>query len=366
MSTARIAITPEDEAEVEEFAGNLFMAGLAAIELANIALGVRLGLYEAMAGAGPLTSGELAQRSGIAERYAREWMEQQAVSGVLDVEDVTARPTERRFALSNAHAHVLIDDDSEACMKPCAGIVPWAGKAIDIMADAFRTGAGVSFGAFDLHDLQAAFTRPVFTHHLVQSWLPALPDVQARLTNGERVRIAELGCGEGVAAITIARAYPHAMIDGFDLDDASIAAATAEAERIGVGDRVRFFARDGGDSSIAGDYDLVMAIEMLHDVPDPISILRTMSRLAGDDGAVLVADERTEDQFTAPGSEMERFLYAFSPLHCLAVSMQDGGAGTGTVMRADTVRQYAADAGFGRVEVLEVDHPQFRLYQLHR
>ena len=209
MSTARIPIAPEDEAEVEEFAGNLFMAGLAAIELANIALGVRLGLYEAMAGAGPLTSGELAQRSGIAERYAREWLEQQAVSGVLDVEDVTAKPTERRFALSDAHAHVLIDDDSEACMKPCAGIVPWAGKAIDIMADAFRTGAGVSFGAFDLHDLQAAFTRPVFTHHLVQSWLPALPDVQERLTNGDRVRIAELGCGEGIAAITIARGVPE-------------------------------------------------------------------------------------------------------------------------------------------------------------
>ncbi len=128
---------------------------------------------------------------------------------MLDVEDVTAKPTERRFALSNAHAHVLIDDDSEACMKPCAGIVPWAGKAIDIMADAFRTGAGVSFGAFDLHDLQAAFTRPVFTHHLVQSWLPALPDVQDRLTNGDRVRIAELGCGEGIAAITIRARVPE-------------------------------------------------------------------------------------------------------------------------------------------------------------
>ena len=205
MSASRITITDEDEAEVEEFAGKVFMAGLAAIELANIELGVRLGLYEAMAGAGPLTSTELARRCGVAERYAREWLEQQAVSGVLDVEDVTAGPIERRFALSNAHAHVLIDDDSEACMKPCAGIVPWAGKAIDIMVDAFRSGAGVSFGAFDLHDLQAAFTRPVFTHHLVQSWLPALPDVQSRLTNGDPVRIAELGCGEGVAAITIAQ-----------------------------------------------------------------------------------------------------------------------------------------------------------------
>jgi 2-polyprenyl-3-methyl-5-hydroxy-6-metoxy-1,4-benzoquinol methylase len=319
-----------------------------------------------MAGAGAFTSGDLAQRCGIAERYAREWLEQQAVAGVLDVEDAGAGPTDRRFVLPNAHAHVLTDDDSEACMKPCAGIVPWAGKAIEIMADAFRSGEGVSFGAFDLHDLQAAFTRPVFVHHLVQSWLPALPAVHARLEGGEPVRIAEIGCGEGIAAITIARAFPNAKIDGFDLDEASITVAKAEAKRVGVDDRVRFHARDGGDEAIAGQYDLVMAIEMLHDVPDPISILRTMSRLAGDAGVVLVADERTEDQFAAPGSEMERFLYAFSPLHCLAVSMQDGGAGTGTVMRADTVRRYAAEAGFGRVEVLDVDHPQFRLYELHR
>ena len=107
-----------------------------------------------------------------------------------------------------------------------------------------------------------------------------------------------------------------------------------------------------------------MAIEMLHDVPDPVSVLRTMRRLAGERGMVVVVDERTEDQFMAPGSEMERFFYAFSTLHCLAVSMQDGGAGTGTVMRPDTVRGYAADAGFQRVDVLDVDHPQFRLYRL--
>jgi hypothetical protein len=103
---------------------------------------------------------------------------------------------------------------------------------------------------------------------------------------------------------------------------------------------------------------------MLHDVPDPVGILRTMKKLAGRDGAVLVADERAEDSFSAPASQMERFFYAFSTLHCLAVSMQGGGAGTGTVMRADTVRRYAEQAGFADVEILDVEHPQFRLYRL--
>ena len=91
------------------------------------------------------------------------------------------------------------------------------------MVEEFRSGTGAAFGLFDLHDIQAAFTRPVFVNHLTQNWLPALPDVQAKLTAGEPVRIAEVGCGEGLAAITIARAYPNAEIDGYDLDDASIA-----------------------------------------------------------------------------------------------------------------------------------------------
>src|SRR4051812_22338675 len=169
---AAIELTAADEAMVEEFAGNLFGACLATMELANVELGVRLGLYEALAGAGPLTAAELADRAGIAPRYAREWLEQQAGAGGVDVDDATQAPEARRFELPNAHAHVLLDDDSEACMKPCSAVVPWVAKAIDIMVEEFRKGSGAAFGLFDLHDVQAAFTRPVFVNHLTQHWLP--------------------------------------------------------------------------------------------------------------------------------------------------------------------------------------------------
>ena len=137
-----IELAESDESEVEEFAGSLFGACLAAMELANVELGIRLGLYEALAGAGPVTAAELAGRAGIAERYAREWLEQQAVAGVVEVDDTAKAPEERRFELPNAHAHVLLDDDSEACMKPCAAVVPWVAKAIDIMVEEFRHGDG--------------------------------------------------------------------------------------------------------------------------------------------------------------------------------------------------------------------------------
>ena len=361
---ATIALTESDEGGVEEFAGKLFGACLATMELANIELGIRLGLYESLAGAGPVTAAQLAGGARIAERYAREWLEQQAVAGVVDVDDVAKPPDERRFELPNAHAHVLLDDDSEACMKPCAAVVPWLARAIDIMVEEFREGTGAAFGLFDLHDVQAAFTRPVFINHLTQNWLPALPDVQQKLDAGAQVRFAEVGCGEGLAAITIARAYPNAQVHGYDLDDASIAAARLAAADAGVADRTRFEVRDAGDPTIRGDYDLVMAIEMLHDVPDPVGVLRTMRTLAGSTGAVLVVDERTEDAFTVPTNEMERFFYSFSTLHCLAVSMQNGGAGTGTVIRPDTMRRYATDAGFSSIEALDVEHPQFVLYRL--
>ena len=364
MSTT-VALTAEDEAKVEEFAGSLFMACLAAMELANVELGVRLGLYEALAGAGGMTAAELAAQAGIAERYAREWLEQQAVAGVVEVDDAAKPASERRFTLPNAHAHVLIDDDSEACMKPCAAVVPWVGEGDRHhgrgVPPRHRRGVRAVRPARHPGRVHAAGVRQP-PHADVAPGADRRPGEARPPANA--VRIAEVGCGEGLAAITIAKAYPNAEIDGFDLDDASIAVGVGGRCRGGCADRARFELRDAADPTIEGDYDLVMAIEMLHDVPDPVWILRTMRRSPVSAGTVLVVDERTEEQFTAPGSEMERFFYAFSTLHCLAVSMQNGGAGTGTVIRADTVRRYAADAGFSTVEVLDVDHPQFRLYRL--
>ena len=194
---------------------------------------------------------------------------------------------------------------------------------------------------FDLHDVQAAFTRPVFVNHLTQNWLPALPDVQRKLDCGRagshrRGRLRRRSRRDHDRP-----RLPERRVDGYDLDDASIAAAQQAAAAAGVADRARFERRDAADPTISGDYDLVMAIEMLHDVPDPVGILRTMKTLAGEPGTVLVVDERTEETFTVPANEMERFFYSFSTLHCLAVSMQDGGAGTGTVIRPRHVRDYA-------------------------
>lgn len=365
-----ITTTEPDAEQVEALSGRLFMAGLEALELLNVEIGLRLGLYAALADKGPLTTGELADAAGIDERYAREWLEQQAVTGIVDVDvDGGTDAQTRRYGLSPAHAHVLLDADSPANTTALAAFVAEGGRVLPAVIEAFRTGGGVPYADYAIHDLQAAFTRPVFVHNLVQEWLPALPDIQARLAAGEALRLAEIGCGEGIAAITIARAYPNVVAHGFDLDEASIAVARKNAAEAGVGDRVRFELCDAskGAAGLPADapYDLVFAIEMLHDVPDPVGVLATMRALRAEGGAVLVADERVADEFTAPGDEMERFMYAASVLHCLPVGMvEPGSAATGTVIRSGIVRDYADAAGFARTDVLPVEHPQFRLYRL--
>ena len=362
-----IDLTEQDTEQVEAFSGRLFMAGLEALELLAVELGLRLGLYETLAGRGATTSTELAGAAGIAERYAREWLEQQAVTGILTVDDTDGTAEHRTYTLPPAHAHVLLDPDSPANTTPLAGFLAAGGRILPLVADAFRSGGGVPYADYEIQDLQAAFTRPVFKHSLVQEWLPALTDIQCRLEAGEALRIAEIGCGEGLAAVAIASAYPNVHVDGFDIDDASVAAARKHASDAGVAERVRFEVWDasGHDHTPSHRYDLVMAIEMLHDVPDPVGILRTMRSLRGEGGEVLIADERVADAFTAPGDEMERFMYVASVLHCLPVGMvEEGSAGTGTVIRADTVRRYGTDAGFTSVNVLPVEHPQFRLYRL--
>ncbi|MGH2520894.1 MAG: methyltransferase domain-containing protein, partial [Anaerolineales bacterium] len=159
---------------------------------------------------------------------------------------------------------------------------------------------------------------------------------------------------------------PNAQVDGFDLDGPSIESAHANAREAGLTGRVHFHVRDAGDPSLAGRYDLVTAFECVHDMADPVGALRTMRNLAGERGAVLIVDERVGDSFTATGNDVEWMMYGWSVLHCLLVGMADPpAAGTGTVMRTDTLRRYAQEAGFREVEVLPVDNFFFRFYRLH-
>ena len=179
--------------------------------------------------------------------------------------------------------------------------------------------------------------------------------------------MADVGCGVGWSSIGIAKSYPKVRVDGFDLDEPSIENARANAAGSDLDRRVTFHVRDAGDPQLADRYDLVTAFECIHDMSDPVAALRAMRSLAGDAGVVLVVDEKVADRFTADGDDLERMMYGWSVLHCLPVGMADQpSAETGTVMRTDTLRSYAREAGFTDLEVLPINHLFFRFYRMVR
>lgn len=355
---------PIDEQRLEAFGEEVFTTSLGALELTIISIGRELGLYEGLRGHQGSTASQLAGRVGVDARYAREWLEHQAVAGVLEVDDPGAAPDERRYRLPEEHAIVLLDEDHPAYVGALADIAPIVARTLEQVQAAFRTGAGVPFAAYELHDMQAGFTRPMFASALTTEWLPALPDLHRRLQAGEPLRILDLGCGEGWAAIYLAEAYPAITVDGLDLDEASIARARHLAAERGVGDRVSFELRDVTDPSLMGPYDLAMCCEVVHDLPDPVAALATMRRVTRAEGEVLVIDERVAEAFQPSGDPVERLMYAISILHCLPAGRDaETSVATGTVMRPDTFRTYATAAGFADVEELEIDHPMFRFYR---
>lgn len=361
-----IAIRDEDRPRVEAFSGRVFTTALASMELCMIDLGVKLGLYAVLADGRARTPSELARDAHVNERYAREWLEQQAAAGILEVDEAEkAAGEQRRYTLPPAHAHVLLDDTSMAYMAPAAALGELAGRIESRVLDVFRTGKGIPYSEYGMHGIQAGFTKPTFLNLLVKEWLPSIADVDERLRR-PGARIADIGCGDGWAAITVAEAYPAARVDGYDSDRDSIEAARRNAAERGVADRVSFHLADAGGGRVTDTCDLQLAIEMLHDVADPVAVLRNMRERRAPGGAVLVVDEKVNETFQTPADELERFCYAVSVLHCLPVGMDaERSAATGTVMRPATLRAYATDAGFERVETLALEHPQFRVYRLH-
>jgi 2-polyprenyl-3-methyl-5-hydroxy-6-metoxy-1,4-benzoquinol methylase len=336
----------------------------------TVYIGDRLGFYQALAQEGWMNSTALAARTQTHERYVREWLEQQTVAGILEVEDEKQGAQARCYRLPSGHSEVLADRESLNYLAPLAQIAVGAVYPIHALLDAYRTGGGVPYGDYgvDLREGQAGMNRNLFLYELGQKHLPALADVHARLLADPPARIADIGCGVGWSSIGMAQAYPNAHVDGFDLDAPSIDEAWGNAHRFGLTDRMTFHARDAADlTTLNGRYDLVTAFECMHDLGNPVGVLRTMRRLAGEKGAVIVMDERVGDVFTAQGNEVEWMMYGWSVLHCLPVGMADHqpSAATGTVMRTETLRRYAQEAGFREVEVLPIDNFFFRFYRLH-
>lgn len=357
--------TTTSEQTGEALTERIFEAALGTFDVFAIYLGDRLGYYELLAGHPSMTSHELAERAGTEERYTREWLEQQAVSGFINVDTSPGSGGPPRFTLPPEYVEVFTDRLSLSYMAPLARMLAAAGMKLSAVLDAHRNGGGVSWDEFgdDMRESQGDMNRPHFMNLLAQEWFANVPALDDRLAAGGRV--ADIGSGFGWSSIALAKGYPSVSVDGFDLDQPSVEAARVHAEQAGVGDRVKFHVIDAGDPSVAGDYDIVTAFECIHDLSDPVSTLKTMRRLVAHDGVVVVMDEKVSEAFHPDADEVEQFMYGFSNFICLPDGMAHGDSvGTGTVMRPDTLRTYAREAGFTNVEILPIETDAWRFYQL--
>lgn len=308
-----------NQEKVNELVGKLIGELSAGYGGVMVSLGDKLGLYRAMDGAGPLSSQELAKRTGCAERYVREWLNSQAAGGY-----VVYHAKSGTYELTPELAHILADKNSPVFLPVAWQVVAsmWAdeGKALD----AFKTGKGVSWGDHDerLYCGVAAFYRNAYRGSLVPEWLPALDGVTAKLERGAKV--ADVGCGHGHSTVLMAQAYPKSKFWGFDAHEDSIKSAREVAKAAGVADRVTFEVADAS-AYPRNNYDLICFFDCLHDMGRPVDAAAQAQKALAKDGTVMLvepsAGDRVEDNINTIG----RLYYAASTTLCCAHAISENG-----------------------------------------
>ena len=344
-----------DRKRVQAFARRVFGLYTDGMLTLMVHIGHRAGLFEALA-RGPATSEDLSERAGLQERYVREWLATMATSGIVEYEAAS-----RRFTLPPEHATCLTGTSSRN-LAPASQLMLLLSRHVPRIVDCFRHGGGVPYSDFrpEFTEAQDASWRLLYDGLLIKGFLPAVPGLPERLEAG--IRVADLGCGTGHAVNLIARAFPRCSVVGYDLAADAIAKARAEAAAMGLGN-ARFEALDTTRLPREPKFDLLTSFDAIHDQKDPAAALRAAAGALAPDGVYLMiepkASSRLEDNV---GNPFAAYMYCISTLHCLTVSLAEGGAGLGTAWGEQTARRMLAEAGFSSVSVVDAPGPQNSIY----
>lgn len=348
-----------DRKRVQEFARKLFGFYTSGVLTLMIDLGHRTGLFEMLA-KGPGTSTEIADRAGLTERYVREWLGAMTTGGVVEYD-----PASRRYTLPSEHAACLTGTSSRN-LGAGSQVLPLLAKHVGAVARCFREGGGVSYAEFrpDFTAYQDAAWRLLYDGLLVKSWLPLAPPVPERLTTG--IRVVDIGCGTGHAVNLMAHAYPASSFVGYDLSAEAIERARAEARTMGLAN-ARFEVLDATKLPSEPKFDLITTFDAIHDQRDPTNALARIAAALAPDGVYLMMEPRASSNLEENvGNPFAPYLYGVSVLHCMTVSLAEGGAGLGTAWGEQIARRMLAAAGFGSVTVVEAPGPQNNLYVCRR
>lgn len=332
---------PIDEERLNALLGQAVVEFGATVNAALVVIGDRLGLYRELAAQGPLTSTELASRTGTSERYVREWLGAQAASGWVDYD-----ATGDRYSMSTEQALMFADPGSPAFVAGGFQLALGSADARDHIAESFVTGTGFGWHEHE-HDVFAGcqrFFEPGYRANIIQSWIPALEGVHERLTQGGRV--ADVGCGHGVSSIVIAQGYPASTVHGTDAHDGSIAEARRLAAEAGVDERVTF-ATQSADTLRPEGYDLVTSFDCLHDMGDPVGVARQVRAALAPGGTWMIVEPRAGDTVEENLNPVGRAYYAFSTLLCTPSSLsQEVGLALGAQAGEARLRSVLESAGF--------------------
>jgi 2-polyprenyl-3-methyl-5-hydroxy-6-metoxy-1,4-benzoquinol methylase len=333
-----------DDAKLEAFVGQAVTDMGAAISGLLLHIGDRLGLYRAMAGAGPLTSAELAKRTATTERYVREWLGNQTAGGY-----VVYDPAARTYELPAEQAMVLAHEDSPVFLAGAFETIASCYADHDVFVDAFRTGAGVDWHAHDerLFSGVVRLFRPGYGAYLVDGWLPALDGVADKLRSGANV--ADVGCGLGASTVIMAQAFEHSTFAGFDIHEPSIEAARTAATKAGVHQRVRFEVVAAKEIPDQG-YDLVCLFDALHDMGDPVGAARRIRQTLAPDGTLMLVEPNAGDALEQNLNPVGRTYYGLSTVICTPGSLaQEVGLGLGAQAGEQQLAAVLHEAGFSHV-----------------
>jgi SAM-dependent methyltransferase len=350
---------PLDPEAFKSYAKLVFGALGGAMTSAMIYLGDRLGLYRALAGAGPVTSAELAERTGLHERWVREWLHQQGAAGVV------AHRGDGRFELPPEGVAVLTDERHPACGVGFFSQLPQMLAIAEQLPESFRTGVGLPYDALGPEGARGIERgiAPWFRALLVPFALPRVPGAVERLREGTLV--ADVGCGAGVALLEMAKAFPASHFHGYDISQHALVRAEANRKELDVAN-ARFHDALVDPLPEDGRFGLVTTFDCLHDMTDPARVIGQIRRALRDDGIWLVADIKAHASYeeNVARNPMAAMMYGTSVLTCMSSALSEpGGLGLGTLgLHADLARQMATDAGFSRFETLDLGHPVNAFY----
>jgi len=339
-----------DKDKVKAFTNQMFghIAGAMAMGLSYV--GTKTGLFRAMAGKGPLTIEQVVAESGLQSRYVEEWLKGMACAGYLEYD-----PDGETFTLPDEHAYLLASDGTDHFAGGLIYMVPVLLGVAPKVAEAFRSGGGVSFDHYGEEGILALdlVNRGNYEHRFASYWLQALPEVVEQLEAGARV--LDVGCGTGYVSLALAKAFPESHFTGVDPDRESIQQASANAAANEMEDRVRFLAQNAAELPPGERFDLITACDCVHDFAAPLETLRELKTRLEPEGVLLVIEPKVADRLEDNHNPIATMFYGFSVFHCMTQSLAQGGPGLGTCMGPARTEQLMREAGFSRFEVLAIN-----------